>query len=210
MVGLVSDLRNGARALRKNPGFTLTALLTLALGIGANSTIFSVVNAVLFRAMPIKDAERVVVIREVNLKNPDRWRDLRLSSALELQRRSSSFEQVETAVAYGEEGRLKAVDRTDVVRFQFVSRELLSLLHVRPALGRGFRVEDEPYNASNTILLSHGYWQRRFGGDPGVIGKTVTTSASLLVNIAMAGLSNAIKFRPENEVFATRVRSSTF
>src|SRR5207249_66287 len=84
---LEQDLRYGVRMLKKSPGFSTVAIATLALGIGANTTIFSVVNAVLFRALPIKDADRVVVIREVNLKNHNRWRDVRLSSALELQQR---------------------------------------------------------------------------------------------------------------------------
>ena len=187
---LEQDLRYGVRMLKKSPGFSTVAIATLALGIGANTTIFSVVNAVLFRALPIKDADRVVVIREVNLKNHNRWRDLRLSSALELQRRSKSFEQVETAVAYIEEGRLGAMDRTEVVRTQFVSRDLLSLLGVKPLLGRAFQVEDDAYNVSNVILLSYGCWQRRFGGDPGVIGRTVTTSegVSTIVGVLPPGV----------------------
>jgi putative ABC transport system permease protein len=182
---LLQDLRYGVRMLANSPGFSSVAIATLALGIGANTTIFSVVNAVLFRALPIKDVDRVVAIREVNLKNHDRLRDPRLSSVLELQRRSKSFEQVETAVPYGEEGKLKALDRTDVVRIQFVSRDLLSLLGLKPALGRGFRAEDEPDNVSNTILLSHGYWQRRFGGDPSIVGRTVTLSDNVTTVIGV-------------------------
>lgn len=187
---LGQDLRYGVRMLRNSPGFSIVAIATLALGIGANTTIFSVVNAVLFRALPIKDADRVVVIREVNLKNHNRRRDLRLSSALELQRRGKSFAQVETAVAYTEQDKLKAMDRTEAVRTQYVSRDLLSLLGVKPLLGRAFQVEDDAYNVSKVILLSYGCWQRRFGGDPGVIGKTASTSdgVSTIVGVLPPGV----------------------
>jgi putative ABC transport system permease protein len=156
MQPLWQDLRFGARMLAKQPGFTLIAVLTLALGIGANTAIFSVVYGVLLNSLPYQDAGRVVVIDGIS--QPD-FRDVKSSS--------QSFDQMA----------LMAPDMCDVtvegenkqVPGVFVSPELLPMLS-QPTLGRLWRAEED---RQHLTVLSHDYWQSEFGGETNVIGKTI-------------------------------------
>ena len=169
---MVNMLRYAIRTLSRTPAFTLTATLTLALGIGATTAIFSIVNAVLLEPLPYRDPDRLVVTR---LSLPD-YRDL--------QRATRSFD--ETAVWASNLYNLQSGDETRQVMGGVISRELLPLLGVAPVLGRNFSADDY---WQRTVILSHGLWQSVFGSDPGAIGRTVDlgTGSYVVVGVAPPG-----------------------
>jgi putative ABC transport system permease protein len=173
MGDLFRDVRYSFRMFLQNPGFAAAAILSLALGIGANTTIFSAVNVLMFRPLAFKEPHRLVLLDERNPKE-HRRREPKLSTLVELQRREASFEQVEGATMYLEPGTITGGTEAERIRSQFISPGLFSLLGVEPALGRGFVDEDAAYDASSAIVVSHGLWQRRFGGSAAILGKTVT------------------------------------
>jgi putative ABC transport system permease protein len=154
----MQDLRHGIRLLVLSPGFAVVAILTLGLGIGSTTTIFSVVNAVLFRALPFKESDRLVILNEANEKNRQCLRNPRLVTALDWKQQARSFSQIELAVNYSETGKLTLSDHADSVGLEFVSQDLLPLLGIKPILGRNFQSDDVPFNASQTIILSYGFW----------------------------------------------------
>jgi putative ABC transport system permease protein len=166
---LWQDLRYGARMLLKNLGFTLIAVLTLALGIGANTAIFSVVNAVLLSSLPYAEAERLVQLAErsregarFNVAYPN-FEDWRV--------RAQSFEGM--ASIRDQSFNLTGVDRPTQLLGRTVNWNFFSLLGIQPQLGRSFRAADDHYGAERTAILSHAMWQDRYGGDLSVIGKAV-------------------------------------
>ena len=173
MQTLWQDLRYGARMLLKNPGFTLIVLLTLSLGIGANTAIFSVVNTVMLRQLPFKNADRLVRLYE---SNPERgWPDFGVShpNFLDWRARNQTFEAM--AAMAGASFNLNAGGDVEVIRGTNITADFLPVLGVTPALGRNFLPEeDRPGGNTRVALISHGFWQRRFSGDPGIVGKTLT------------------------------------
>jgi putative ABC transport system permease protein len=171
MNSLLQDLRYGLRMLAKNPGSTLVAILALALGIGANSAIFSVVNAVLLRPLRYKDPSHLVVIWETKLSkgifqervSPPDYRDW-----IEQQR---VFDYV--AALRAQPAVLTGGQLPERVETALVSPSTFELLGVKAALGRTFLSEEDQPGRNRVAVLSYGLWQRRFGGDPGILGKTV-------------------------------------
>jgi putative ABC transport system permease protein len=168
----MSDIRYALRTFMRAPGFTIVAVLTLALGIGATTAIFSVVNAVLLRPLPYPEADRLVITR-------GSLPDLR-----DMQDSTSGFE----AMAFWASNLFNLKIGTDSrqVRAAMVTRNLLPLLGVQPILGRTFTVEDD---RQDTAVLSHGLWQSRFGGDPNVVGSTVDLSGTTFTIIGVAPAS---------------------
>jgi len=170
MQTLWQDLRYGARMLLKKPGFTLIAVLTLALGIGANTAIFSVVYAVLLRPLSFPEPDRLVVLagkgRETligaGVAYPD-YEDWRA--------RAQSFEDMACFLNTGLN--LTGVDPPVALPSRRVSWNFFPMLGVKPQLGRLFTDQDDRPGATPTALISHGVWAEKFGGDPGVIGKTI-------------------------------------
>ncbi|MGH9840157.1 MAG: ABC transporter permease [Blastocatellia bacterium] len=170
---MIQDLRFGVRMLGKNPGFAFVAVFTLALGIGANSAIFSVVNAVLLRPLPYRDPDRLVAAshyRRVTdhhaVLSPDfqNWRA-----------QSQSFEQI-AAYTSGAVGTadLSGGGEPERLTAGLVTANLFPTLGVPPALGRGFTTAEDQPNSAPVVILSHKLWQRRFGGDPQLIGRAIT------------------------------------
>jgi putative ABC transport system permease protein len=167
---LWQDVRFGLRALRKNPGFTAVAVLTLALGIGANTAIFSVVNGVLLRPLPFHQPERLVWfwenqpgLSEAPFSAPD---------FLDYQAQNRSFEQMAAFRSLG--FNLTGRGDPERLRANVVSANFFSLLGVTPMLGRALLPEDGLAGARRVAVLSYSLWQRRFGGEASVLGKTVT------------------------------------
>jgi putative ABC transport system permease protein len=156
MGSLLHDLRYAARTLLKNPGFTLVAVITLSLGIGANTAIFSVVHAVLLKPLPYKDAERIAV---ASVSPPD-FRDLKESTQV--------FDQL--AIWASNLYNVTVNGETTQVRGAIVSPEFLPML-AQPALGRFWRPEEDTQHLS---VISHDYWQNSFGGAADVVGKTIS------------------------------------
>ena len=169
---LAQDLRFALRMLRKAPGFAAVAVLTLALGIGANTAIFSVVDAVLFRALPIHEPSRVVVIHEdipkLNLfHTPVAPPDFRIYS-----RHTKIF--ASTAAFYQKNANLTGEGQPQRLSAMHASATLLPSLGIRPILGRAFTSAEDTYGSGHVVLLSEDLWRTVFGGSPGVIGKHVT------------------------------------
>jgi len=165
------DLRYAWRALRKNPGFTVIAVLTLALGIGANTAIFSVVYAVLLRPLPYHQPEQLALIwsnyhKLAVPKGPASGPLLR-----EIQQRNRLLQDV--AGIWTGNGTFTGDANPEQVKVAFVTPNLPALLGVRPTLGRVFLPAEESLGGRPVVLLSHGLWQRRFASDPAIVGKGV-------------------------------------
>ena len=168
---LYQDIRFALRILRRNPGFTITAVLCLALGIGACTAILSVVDSVLLRPMPFADPDRIMVIGEYDLEE---GHHMTVSSDifLDLQEQIRSFEDI----AYSHHTRLhlSGGEFPEAVQASPVSTNLFSVLSVKPLLGRTFLPDEDQPGKDNVVIISHGFWQRRFGGDPNILGKTIS------------------------------------
>jgi putative ABC transport system permease protein len=195
MNNLWQDLRYGARMLLKNPGFTLIAVITLALGIGANTAIFSVVNAVLLRALPYPQPERLVVLTEktregqrmgVAYPNFQDWRE-----------RAQSF--TEMVGFRGTLLNLTGVDKPVRLQGRHVSWNFFRMLGVQPQLGRMFVADDDKTGATRTTLLSHALWQEKFSGDPAIIGKALSLNGNSYTVIGV--LPAGFEFFSKDDLF---------
>src|SRR5215471_19117376 len=165
------DLRFGLRMLRKSPGFTIVAVLTLALGIGANTAVFSVINTVLLRPLPYPDSDRLVQIWSTN-PNTNRWGMWTAYPRFEDWRRQNTvFEEMATVRTWVIS--IKGGDHPESLSGVITSSQIFQLLRVQPMLGRGFLPEEDQPGHDHVIILSYGLWQRRFGSDRGIIGSTV-------------------------------------
>ncbi|MBO0798349.1 MAG: ABC transporter permease, partial [Blastocatellia bacterium] len=167
---LYQDVRYGMRMLRRNPGLTLIAALTLALGIGANTAIFSVVNAVLLRSLPYRNPDRLVLLSYYRER-------LGFDTALggeylEWRDQAKSFEQI--AAYRFDPADLSGNGEPERLAAGRISADLFAMLGVTPALGRAFNSEEEFEGAPPVAILSDDLWRRRFGGDPQMIGRAIT------------------------------------
>jgi predicted permease len=167
MSGLGQDLRSALRQLRKNPEFTAVAALTLALGIGANTAIFSVVNAVLLNPLPFPNASRIVSLFEATPNFPEG--SISYPNFLDWQRDNHAFEAM--AAFRWTDGAITGVGEAEQVQARRVSQTFFPILGVNPILGRNFTPEEDRRGANPTALISEGLWKRKFGRDPNVIGK---------------------------------------
>jgi putative ABC transport system permease protein len=170
MTGFWQDLRQALRTMWKQPGFTLVAAITLALGIGANTAIFSVINALILNPLNLADADRVVALwrtaRDKRDKGPASYLDLQ-----EWRAQSSSFE---TIAGYKPNPFTMLGDQAEQVQGMRVTANFLSLLKVNPVLGRDFQVEEEKRGSKRVVIISNQFWQTRLGGDASAVGKEVT------------------------------------
>ena len=167
---ILQDLRYGVRMLFKQPGFTLIALLTLSLGIGANTAIFSIVNAVLLRPFPYEAPERLVILLEhygVGGFSPSypNFADWRVQSTL--------FDSI-VAVRSNESFNFTGSGEPERLQGRLVSAEFFSTLGIKPLIGRDFLAEEDRPDAAPAAILSYGFWRRRFGDDQTIIGKQLT------------------------------------
>ena len=176
MQTLWQDLRYGARMLFKQPGFTLIAVLTLALGIGANTAIFSVVNGLLLRPLPYSDSERLAIIwtHSPGANVALDWPSPGQFSAVKAD--NTVFEAL--ALAQGRNVILTGQDTPESSGAVSVSSAVFPLLGAQAALGRVFLPEEDEPGKPPTVILSHGLWQQRFGGDPNVLGKPLTLNGT--------------------------------
>jgi predicted permease len=167
------DLRYGARMLRTNPGFTLIAIITLALGIGANTAIFSVVNAVLLRPLQYSDPDRLVQIWQIFPQLGTNEAPVSAPEFLDYKDQNRVFERM---AAFRFQGGFTLTGGAEPERIlgARVSADLFPLLGVEPTLGRAFLPEEDQAGGPRAVILSHGLWQRRFGSDAALIGKSLT------------------------------------
>jgi predicted permease len=173
MSTLMRDIRFSIRTLSKSPGFTLVSVLTMALGIGALSSIFSVVNAVLLRALPYEAPERLVLLDGYSQKDESQHQPLSFLDLRDIGQRQRSFETLamrsdaRSFIVHGEQG-------PDLVDGEIVSSTYFSLLGVRAEVGHLFSPEDDvPPGSRLVVLLSHDYWKSRFAGDRSVVGRSL-------------------------------------
>jgi len=165
----IHEIRYAVRTLSKQPGFTLVAVITLALGIGANVAIFAVVNGMLLQPLPYGNQARVINLMERSQSYPDGL-SLSLADYLDWRDRQQVFESM--AIFEESSFTLTGVDEPERIGGTVTSTELLSVLGVTPVSGRGFRAEDGRHGADKVVLVGYGLWQRRFGGEP-IVGRTI-------------------------------------
>jgi predicted permease len=188
------DLRYGVRTLRKNPGFSLVAVLTLALGIGANTAIFSVVNAVLLRPLPYPESERLVWLSErasdpapisISYPNFTDWRA-----------QASVFEHLGVSTTWWGSYNLVGGGEPRRLSCSHISADAFAALGVSPLLGRVFNNDEDKAGASPVVVLNHGLWQNRFGGDAGIAGQAILLDGRAYIVIGVM---------PPDFVFPSRV-----
>ena len=176
MQTLFQDLRYSFRLLLKNPGFTLVAVLTLALGIGANTAIFSVVNSLLLRPLPYQDAGQLVWIWGTNPKNNIPQETASAPDFADWKSGNQSFEEMaafsRTALILNTEGEPERLTGAAVTDGFF------SVLRAQPKMGRIFLPEEDKPGANRVVILSEGLWQRRFGADPNILEKSITLTGN--------------------------------
>ena len=168
---LWQDLRYGSRMLLKKPGFTLIAVVTLALGIGATTAVFTVVNAVLLRPLPYAEPDRIMAL------SPDlgssSFGGTSESKFVFWRENSDSFDGVAATAGIGSGVNLSGGDEPDFVTGVRVSADFFRVLGIHPAAGRGFTPEEDSPGGERVVILTDGLWRRHFGGDPALLGKTV-------------------------------------
>jgi len=207
LADLWQDLRYGARMLFKQPGFTLIAVLTLALGIGANTAIFSVVNAVLLRPLNYTEPDRVVALWESVPAKGGRWR-VTPANFFDWKKQNHVFTEV---AAFGASGfNLTGAGEPEQIRGARVSHDYFSVLGVEPTLGRAFLPEEYEPGKGQVVILGHEFWQRRFNSDPKLIGQTLTLDGApyTVVGIMPTGIyptwpmtSGKISFDPQQQQY---------
>ncbi len=177
------DVRFGARMLRRHPGFTAVAALTLALGIGANTAIFTVVNAVMLRPLPFADPDRLVNVYENNLSRG--WPAFGVShpNFLDWRDTAKSFDRL--AAWRGQSFSVTSGGAAELVDGAGVTDGFFPLLGVTPALGRNFLPEEDRPGGRRAAILGHGFWLRRFGGDPSAVGRTLTLTDDTYVIVGV-------------------------
>ena len=178
---LIQDVRYGARMLRKAPGFTAVAVLTLALGIGANTAIFSLVSGVLLRPLPYRDPARLVTIWEKDdLGHPG---NTTFATYTDWKAMSKSFEEL--ALYSSWQPTLTGSSDPEQLSGLRVTNNYFRTLGIRPALGRDFRSEEDTPSSNKVVILGHGLWERRFNSDPNIVGKTISLNT---VSYVVAGV----------------------
>ena len=170
------DLRHGLRLLRRYPASSLLAVLTLALGIGANSAIFSVVDAVLLRALPYPDPDRLVMVWEKRPAEGVLTNVVSPADFLDWKKRQTAFDDI--AALAESSATLTGQGEPVELGTAAVSPSFFDVLGISPALGRRFRSEEDTFGKHRVVILTHGAWLKRFGGDPAVIGRTVTLNGN--------------------------------
>jgi len=178
MQTLWQDLRYGARMLLKNPGFTLVAVVTLALSIGANTAIFSVVNAVLLSPLPYAEPERLTLIwtKLEKLGLEQAW--VSEPEVLDFRQQAKLFEGFGVIDGTGRSFSLTGSGEPEQLNGAQVSTNLFSLLGIKMKIGRDFVLDEEKPGATRVAILNHGFWQRRFGGEEAVIGRTINLNGN--------------------------------
>jgi putative ABC transport system permease protein len=180
MESLARDLRYGLRTLSRAPGFTFVAVVVIALGIGANVALFTVVRSVLLKPLPFRDPDRLVLVYEYEPDRPHHtpWLPVDAGSFWDWQRATQAVAQMAMVspfqgyIVSSEPGKLP-----EQVDAAWCTGNFLSLLGVQPALGRGFTADDDRPGATATAVLSASFWKRRYGADPAIVGKTIMLDA---------------------------------
>lgn len=177
---ILGDIKLAVRRLRRSPGFTATALLTLAIGIGANAAVFSVVNSVLLKPLPYPDAGRLAYLwlnapGAAGLSSFQKGLPLSASMYFTFSENNRTFQSL--GIWSAGKANVTGLARPEEVESIFVSDGVLQALGVPPLLGRALSAADQVHNGPKSVMLSYGYWQRRFGGDASVIGRSIEVNS---------------------------------
>ena len=177
---MFDDLRYSLRVLARSRSFTMVAVVGLALGIGANSAIFTAINAVLLRPLPYKQAEQLVLLWQLNRHNGDHEVKASAPDYIDWKEQNSVFQDIAAFNANSGLGlNLSGVDQPERISATSITGNLFSVLGVKPALGRSFLPDEERAGSTPVCILSDGLWKRRFASDPKIIGKAVTLNAEV-------------------------------
>ena len=201
---IFNDLRYAARMLRKMPGFAAIAIITLALGIGANTAIFSVVDAVLLRPLPFPNPDKIVLVRDDLTGRQVENVGLSVDELRDFQERSGVFEEV--SALWPIDANLTGSDRPERIEVLAVSPNYFSLLGVKAQIGRVFDQQDKAQGFAEGVVISDGLWRRRFGADPNVLGRKVymDSDAYKIVGVMPAGFRHPGRtLRNDVEMWAT-------
>src|ERR1700685_557517 len=193
---LVQDLRYAFRTLRKNPGFTLIAILTLALGIGANTAVFSVIDSVILRPLPFAHSDRLVwfngkfSLGDLADVSPPDFLDYRASN--------QSFDRLVSMNNHPSPSNLSG-DRSQQILVSIVTANFFETLGITPLLGRDFTRSDEQFEIPQSVILGHGIWVRAFGSDPSIVGKTIRLDGTSVTVVGV--LPTDIPLLPEAQIW---------
>lgn len=184
------DLRFAARSLRKNPGLVAVVVLSLALGIGANSTIFSVMSAIMYRPLPYEQPDRLMAIWETEQGRPDSREQPPIAEVVDWKKQSHVFEDI-ALTSFPEANPVAGLGEAENLRAQFVTPNFFHVLGASPALGRVF-LASEAQDRAQTILISNSFWKLRFHSDPNILGKTFNVSGvvSTIVGVMPPGFGS--------------------
>jgi putative ABC transport system permease protein len=185
MTTLLQDVRYGVRMMRKRPGFTAVVVLTLALGMGANTAIFSVVNAVLLRPLPYRNAERLVWVAG-NVRGGTNRASVSPPDYVDYRAQNTVFEEFAASTSVPVPVNLTGAGEPERLTGSLVTANYFRAFGVAPALGRAFGPDEERAGPAPVAVLSDGLWRRRFGGDPSVVGKTVALDGKAVTVVGIA------------------------
>ncbi|HEV2664544.1 MAG TPA: ABC transporter permease [Blastocatellia bacterium] len=193
---LWQDLRQGARSLFKQPTFTIIAVITLAFGVGANTAIFSVVHAVLLQSLPYRDADRLVTVWEHNRRRGNAQNVINMGNFFDWKEQNRVFEDM--AAFFDVTANLTSGGDPEEIPSQIATTNLFNILGVNPILGRTFAPDDGKPGQPRVVVLSFGLWQRRFGGDPQIIGRKLglnifSTSEATVIGVMPADFNWHVK-----------------
>ena len=172
LMTLWQDVRFGARTLRKSPGYTLTAIVTLALGIGVTTSTYSVCDAMLWKPVPIPRLDRLAMVLQRVPNDPNDWSNLTPADFNDIRRNNTSFESL-AAWQYGMANFVGADGEPDRAQQILATANFFDVIGVHPALGRGFLPGEDQVGREDVAVLSDALWKRRFGGDPSVVGRII-------------------------------------
>ncbi len=192
------DLHYGARMLWKKPGFTLIAIITLALGIGANTAIFSVVNSVLLRPLNYPDAAQIMTVWEDHTRRDGPLREWTSPPGYQDWREQNSvFSHIAALTGWGPT--LTEAGEPEMLAGGSVSYEAFAVLGVKPLLGREFKPEEDQRGAEKVVLISHSLWQRHFGSNPAILGQAMRLSGEsyTVIGVMPAGFQFPILNKSE-------------
>src|SRR5258705_12261936 len=198
MANLRNDIRYALRNLIKRPGFTIIAVVTLALGIGANSAIFSAINALLLRPLPFPELERVVDLWD---KMPSRGvahNEVAMANYLDWKAQNQSFDQL--ALYRWWSANLTGIEPPERIQGFLVTANFLDSLGMKPIMGRNFYEEENQPGKDDVAVITHSLWQRRFGGDPNIINKTITLNS--ITRTVIGVMPERFNFPKGAEVYA--------
>ena len=195
METLLQDVRYGLRMILKKPGFTVIAVVALALGIGANTAIFSVVNGVLLRPLPYEDPDRLVRLSEWSPQVPGM--SISYPNFIDWREQNSVFSGL--AATQFDSYNLTGLDEPERLQGRNVSANFFEVLGVKPVLGRTFLAEEDRAGAGRACIISYGLWQRRFGSDPNILGKSLTLNGESYTLVGV--LPQSYRYGTPTDVF---------